>query len=135
MMRTQMTPAGLLLFVLMTALLLQGSASQGMQSSVPEGSLLTHAEMAALFSQPSQAEFANSRGITMVSYLPDGTQTLKKGSFEDVGNYRIDGNQICSKWKKIRNGKEECSVLYKIGEKEYRVAYPSGREGGMLTFK
>lgn len=134
-MRIRMTPSGLLIFVLMTALLMQGCASQRAPYSEPEGTLMTNSDLATLFSQPGQAEFANSRGISVVSYAPDGTQTLKKGSFSDVGTYRIDGNQLCSKWKKIRNGAEECSTLYRTGAKEYRVASQTGGKGGVLTFQ
>lgn len=64
-----------------------------------------------------------------------GRKTLKKATFADTGTYRIDGDTICGKWNKIRNGREACSRLYRIGENRYRVVYTSGREGGTLTFK
>ncbi|MBD3764443.1 MAG: hypothetical protein IE927_06820 [Rhodobacterales bacterium] len=40
---------------------------------------------------------------------------------EDTGTWRIDGNQYCAKWTKIRDGKELCNPVEVVGKNRYRV--------------
>lgn len=65
-------------------------------------------------------------GNYWVSYMsPNGTTITKSGSFVDEGVWRLDGDKICLKWHKIRNGAETCLTTYQQGNDIYNVS-PDG---------
>ena len=70
---------------------------------------------------------------TVVNYHPNGSGNLDWGSGTDTGNWRIDGNTLCAKWKIVRDGKEGCFRGYRIGEGEYAVFLPDGTRYGTMT--
>jgi hypothetical protein len=52
-----------------------------------------------------------------------GKVKLSKTNFslkKDSGTWRIKGNKFCNTWKKIRNGKEACFSISKIGENAFK---------------
>ena len=45
----------------------------------------------------------------------DGSQTLKTGNFKDTGTWRVTNDgKLCSKWTKIRKGKERCDIRISV---------------------
>lgn len=68
-----------------------------------------------------------------LEYSPDGTQKFDNGQFTDEGWWRIENNEYCSKWKKIRNGAERCYTWFKVEENTYEVFYPDGSKSGIMT--
>lgn len=52
-----------------------------------------------------------SSGAITVSFTPKG-----KKEFKDKGSWRWSGSQYCTKYRKIRKGKEKCYHLHKHGK-------------------
>lgn len=52
-----------------------------------------------------------SSGAIAVSFTPKGKKT-----FKDKGSWRWSGSQYCTKYRKIRKGKEKCYHLHKHGK-------------------
>ena len=54
----------------------------------------------------------NTKGVS--TYKKNGSASVtvtEPNRFKDKGTWRIVGNQFCSTWKRIRDGKEGCSTL------------------------
>lgn len=95
---------------------------------------LTLAALAVCFLQsPAIAETLNAEQVRSLMInkhvtwsTPDGEWTgssryksngkssisvTKPEKFSDRGTWKINGNVFCSKWKKLRDGKERCSTI------------------------
>lgn len=58
-----------------------------------------------------------------VRFRKNGTVKLWNTNFsvkEDSGTWRFKGNQLCNSWKKIRDGKERCFSITKVGDRRYK---------------
>lgn len=55
--------------------------------------------------------------------------------YQDSGTYRIDGNQLCSKWKEIRDGAENCVTFYLLPDGSYEAANASGAKTATFVIK
>jgi hypothetical protein len=123
-----------LVFTIALTFSFQSCATQGGSAKAPEGTLLTHTDLIELFSSPHVAQLKFSRGYATIKYSPDGSETISKGSYFDTGEYHIEGDIVCSQWKR-RPGKEKCGKLYKIADNTYTVIYTDGQKAGTLKFK
>ncbi|MEM7254133.1 MAG: hypothetical protein AAF493_22170 [Pseudomonadota bacterium] len=83
---------------------------------------LTGEQLSALITDNAiQWETDRSRGVA--AYAADGSATVDWGTGDDVGTWRIDGDQLCSQWKTVRDGTERCFTVYQTGENQYRSFY------------
>lgn len=91
----------------------------------------------SLFSKKIDAEFidAKSQSSFPISYFPDGKVQTKSSNFNDDGTYWFKNGEQCSKWEKIRNGKEACYIWFKIAERKYDIYASDGSKDGSLTIK
>lgn len=60
------------------------------------------------------------------TYEPDGSARVSWQNGQDEGRWRIVDGRFCSQWKTIRNGAENCTRSYKVGENEYRAYNADG---------
>ncbi len=98
---------------------------------------LNNEQLHELFSNTFSGSFVNDKNkmTTQVTYNKDGSQTLSNRKLSDTGNWRIAGDEYCSKWKIVRKGAEECSSWFKIADNQYEVYSTSGSFVGVLTVK
>lgn len=90
-------------------------------SDAPVGEQLSPAQIMAEWSGRSlQAFFPNSGRTTAVTFNEDWSLTVSVKDFQDNGTWRLSYSGYCSKWTKIREGKEECYIVRKNGS-EYRI--------------
>ena len=90
---------------------------------------MTGAELTAFYSAGKKIAFTSSSGNNgVVTYSPDGTTAAVVGTFTDQGKWRIKGDTICIKWKKVRGGKEGCFQSYDLGNGRLRSIDESGKE-------
>lgn len=64
-----------------------------------------------------------------VRHNANGTSEYLKGG-DDAGTWRLDGNKLCTKWKKARKGKEGCITFNLDGD---LYSYTSGGNDRKLT--
>ena len=64
-----------------------------------------------------------------------GAQSLAmvSTSYTDTGTYRIDGNRVCSKWVKIRNGAEACGYIHQTPDGKYQSVNDKGEKTSVFT--
>jgi hypothetical protein len=83
---------------------------------------LTGEQIKATISGKS-AKWSSGKIGGTIGWKADGTQTVTgnfNGFSEDSGRWRIQGNKLCSSWKKIRNGSERCDTWESKGGKKYQ---------------
>ena len=104
-----------------------------------EGQQLSAAELQALYMSGAQTL---SHGTSIESgrewkITRDGaggqSLAMVSSDYTDEGNYRIDGNMVCSKWVKIRNGAESCSYIHQTPDGKFQSANDKGKKRGVFT--
>jgi hypothetical protein len=73
--------------------------------------------------------------VATVDYFPDGRQIIDWGSGNDTGTFRINEDEFCSTWSRLRNGEESCSTIYKISETEYEFIGSDGTSAAIMRLK
>ena len=124
-------------FLLLFAFVLfaQGCATPEQQMKDSGAELLTQSELEELFSVDRTARIVANKGTTVtVSYSPGGSQKVTYAGGSDEGSYRFDNGMFCSKWNKIRDGKEKCGRFYKIDENEYVSVSSDGKNSIKIYF-
>jgi hypothetical protein len=97
--------------------------------------LLTQEDLIELFSKDRVVEFLTARGSAEGHYSPNGIQKIKWSGGADEGRYRIENGQFCSKWKAIREGKEQCHRIYHTNDDEYVWVKLDGSYDSTMVFK
>ena len=88
---------------------------------------VTHAELEETYSRTRTIAWSNPAGRSgTATYHPDGTAQVTWPGGEDEGRWRIVDGRFCSQWKTLRNGVENCTRSYKVGENEYRAYNADG---------
>jgi hypothetical protein len=97
---------------------------------------LNKAEMEKLLNQGAKGTW-KGLGQTggAMKYNRDGSAMVSWSSGETNGKWRLDGNAICTSWEKLREGREQCAIYYKVGEKTYQSFQVSGAPDGFNTFE
>lgn len=126
-------------FIVITFLLfataLMGCAADKKKLQESDAKLLNQQDLIEIFSEKRIASFTFQSGDAVIYYFPDGTQRVAWKGGIDEGKYRIENGQFCSKWKKIRNGKEECYKIYRSGDNEFTWIKLDGSYDSTMTFK
>lgn len=91
-------------------------------SETPTGELLSPAQIKAEWSgHPLQIFIPTTARTFSVKFNDDwSTAFSAKGDYQDTGTWRLSDIGYCTKWAKIRDGKEECYTVRKSGS-EYRI--------------
>ena len=98
--------------------------------------LLNQQDLIEIFSEKRVATFSFGSGnMATAYYFPDGTQRIAGEKGMDEGKYKIEKGQLCSKWKKIRKGKEECYKIYRSEGNKFILIKPDGSSDSTMVFK
>ena len=106
----------------------------GKENGQMNGSYLNHDELEQLFRTNRTASYEAAGETVRLKFYPDGTQVLHYSRGTDRGIFRIDDNQYCSSWRRIRSGREVCARFYKIGDAMYNLINDDGSFRGTLEF-
>lgn len=96
---------------------------------------LNQTELELLFQTERAAEFLSSGTHVSVTYFPDRRQECDWASGSDKGTYRINNDEFCSTWNRLRKGAESCSKIYKIGENEFEFRSSDGVVHAIMRLK
>jgi len=121
--------------VLGTLISFYGCASHELQLRLSGATRLNHSELDQLFYAERTVEFSSPDGNATVKYFPDGRQEIDWGKGNDQGNFRINYQEFCSTWTKLRNGEESCLKIYKISETEYEFIDSDGNSAAIMRLK
>lgn len=120
-------------------LLFAGCASA--EKTLQESGLqpLSGPELQKLFAGSARsAKWVNDRTNGTIKYSSSGAVSVTwvgKGGGADTGKWRIVGNTVRTKWKKIRKGKEGCFRVYNTKGSTYRYVLCDGRYNSDVTFE
>jgi hypothetical protein len=117
--------------VIAVAVSLAGRGGAGLAQSGAQAQphKLSAAELRALNSVPHTSYVAGRFGPnTSVAYFtPDGQIKFRSPDLHDAGTYRItDDDKLCTKYRTIRSGLENCQDIYQIGPDTYESHLPNG---------
>ena len=87
---------------------------------------LSQAELETLYEGGPTVNFKSARNSGTVIYHTDGKCEVDWGRGTDTGVYSLKDNLICTKWIKIRDCKEGCFKIYKIGDNKYKAINQDG---------
>jgi hypothetical protein len=96
---------------------------------------LSQSELEALYEGGPTVSFRSAKATGTVIYHTDGKSDINWGRGTDTGSYNIRDGKICTQWTKIRDGKEECFTIYKVGDNKYKAIYPNGSLNSDFSFK
>lgn len=96
---------------------------------------LNQNELERLFHTERTVEFLSSGTRVSVTYFSDGRQECSWGSENDKGTYRIDNDEFCSTWTRLRKGVESCSRVYKISDTEFEFRSADGTPHAVMRLK
>ena len=105
----------------------------------PVGSPMTGAELTQIYLSGtplliSGHSLKSGRNFTIARDGKGGQSiTNPSNDFSDTGTYRIQGNQLCSKWVKIREGAESCNSVFKAKDGSYEYSDEKGNLAGTFT--
>ncbi len=110
------------------------------------GRKLSNADLTALVSKPLvyDFQFVQAAGVSgTVTVDPGGIVSVAYRNFQwdnkdvgtDSGNWRIDGETLCNKWKVTNNGREVCSYWYQTKENVYTTVRTTGQPGSYNVVK
>ena len=114
---------------------LQGCVSHELQLKMSGVRMLNQGELEELFYADRVVEFSSPSGSATVTYHPDGRQEIEWNSGKDSGTFRIENEEFCSTWSRLRNGLESCSRVYRIDLKEYEFISPDGTFAASMQLK
>lgn len=95
----------------------------------------TQAELEQKYSRTRTIVWSNPAGRSgTATYHPDGTAQVTWPGGEDEGRWRIVDGRFCSQWKTVRNGVENCTRSYRVGDNEYRAYNADGTLNATISF-
>jgi hypothetical protein len=103
-----------------------GSAT-GPMAPIRKKGRLTEAELRWLLPGAVLRGTAGRGNNFIVTYNRDGTLDGLSGSDSDTGDWTIEGDTVCSRWRKWRNGERRCFYFMKDGER-YAVYFTGTNE-------
>ena len=114
---------------------LPGCASHELQLKLSGARMLDQGELEQLFYAERVVEFSSPSGSATVTYHPDGRQDIEWNNGRDSGTFRIENEEFCSTWTRLRNGLESCSKVYRIDATEYEFISPDGTFAASMRLK
>ena len=104
----------------------------GLCLSAGAGEQLSADELKKLFPDSTQTGIGRKTSEGIQKYWlykrKDGTMNYKfQDGWMDEGTWRVtNDDRSCTKFKKLRKGKERCSRIFRIGDDKYKVLRPDG---------
>ena len=101
-------------------------------SALEQGTVLDANEVTALYmsGQPKTfTGFALERGNRwQVNVDGNGEQrlTIPGSEFTDRGTYSVNGNEVCSRWREVRNGREVCFTIARQSDGTFHSSSTNG---------
>ena len=107
---------------------LAGCATVTEQSLLQKGvKPFTAAEMKDYFSRARSSSFVTATNATgRIRYATDGSVTVDAGQRSIAGKWRLSGDEVCTTYTELRNGREGCVRFYRTGPKEITTFWPEG---------
>ncbi len=102
----------------------------------PNAEPLTAAEMKQLLGRGAAGQwksFGGGTGGTM-TYARNGRAQVTWSSGSAEGTWTVKGNTICTAWKTMRDGREQCALYYANGGRSYQSFQLDGTPDGFNTF-
>ena len=88
---------------------------------------LSQSELEQSHSRTRTVTWRNAAGNGgTATYHADGTAQVTWNGGADEGHWRIVDGRFCSKWTTVRNGVENCTRSYAVGENEYQAYNADG---------
>jgi hypothetical protein len=103
-----------------------GCASHEPQFRISGANIMSQSDMEQLFYAERTVRFSIPGGFATVRYYPDGRQEIEWDNGKDTGRFRIENEEFCSTWERLRNGAESCLKVYKVSEDEYEFMSSDG---------
>jgi hypothetical protein len=127
----------ILLLLICVALFLGGCITAKQKKLDAGMKPLVDQELKYIFSSPIEGKFVSSKNgmITSLHSSPDGSQTFSNPKLSDNGTWRIADGEQCSRWKKVREGSENCFTWFKIADDTYELYQRNGSKHGVFTIK
>lgn len=112
------------------------AANEKKLPELADAELLNQKDLLEFFSEKRVAQSTSPSGkYATVYFFPDGTLRIAGKKGMDEGKYKIENGQFCSKWKKIRKGKEMCFKIYRSEGNKFTWIKPDGSTGPTRVFK
>jgi len=81
------------------------------------GEQLTNAQLKALYPGLVTRTVTHRDNVITNRYKPDGTvEGRTANGSTDSGVWQIEGDRVCTQWKKWEQGKRYCGVLIRFGD-------------------
>jgi hypothetical protein len=103
-----------------------GCASHELQFRISGAHIMSQSDMEQLFYAERTVRFSFPGGLATVRYHPDGRQEIEWDNGKDAGRFRIENEEFCSTWERLRNGAESCLKVYKVSEYEFEFMSSDG---------
>jgi hypothetical protein len=112
-----------------------GCSFHELQLKAAGATILDQSDLEQLFYADRTVQFEIPGGLATVKYYPDGRQEIGWDKGQDTGQFRIDNGQFCSTWKRLRNGAESCSKVYRVSEVKYEFISNDGDLAATMYLK
>jgi hypothetical protein len=103
------------------------------------GKKLTEVQLRDMFGKPVKMDFkafVDERIWGTNTWNPDGTASNvwhnPKGTGADFGNWTLEGDTLCYKWKRF-GGTAWCGNVYQISATEYAIIKPDNQDANWWT--
>lgn len=127
-------PRALPLLIVGAAILLAGCETAPKKSKQAVVPLLDRARLMSIYGKGDKLvhRWKTPRGAGIARYNADGSAFVDWGSGSSKGKWRVAGNTACTRWFKVRKGKERCSRIFKIGNGKYKGVYTDNAKDGFV---
>jgi len=112
-----------------------GCASHELQFRISGANIMSQSDMEQLFYAERTVRFSIPGGFANVRYYPDGRQEIEWDNGKDAGRFRIENEEFCSTWERLRNGAESCLKVYKVSEYEFEFMSSDGAIVAIMHLK
>lgn len=96
---------------------------------------LSQAELETLYEGGPTVNYKSARNSGTAIYHTDGKCEVNWKNGTDTGVYSIKDSKVCTKWTKIRDGKEGCFKIYKVKDNKYKAINQDGTSNSEFSLK
>jgi hypothetical protein len=125
---------GIVMLMITTFFVISGCQSQPKKLSEMAQPALINQQLISLYSQEVKMRWRTVRGGSgTTEYNPDGTGIVEWGKGDHAGQWRISGNNVCTQWEGVREGREKCFSLIEVAPGKYNYYDVNGIYDGVGT--
>jgi hypothetical protein len=102
----------------------------------PGAKPLSKAELQALLARGGKGRWKSFGGgnAGTMSYARGGAARVTWASGAETGTWAVKGDALCTAWKTMRDGREQCARYYALGGRDYQSFQLDGTPDGFSTF-